>query len=643
VITLAAFWGMWHNQFVNYDDNEYILGNPNVVTGLSGANLAWAFNAGYCGNWHPLTWMSHMLDCQLFGVNPAGHHAMNLILHIANTILLFLVLFRMTRARWRSAFVAALFTVHPLHVQSVAWAAERKDVLSTFFWMLTIGAYVLYTEKPNWKRYSLTAAAFVLGIMAKPMVVTLPLVLLMLDYWPLRRSGQSSVISDQSGDRARGAAVKRVLEKAPLFALSAGCAVITYIAQKRGEAVSTLELVPLGMRIENALVSYVSYILKMLWPSNLAVLYPHPMRLLPVWQVLGAVVVLAGITAFVFRTRNSRPYLFTGWLWFVVTLIPVIGIVQVGSQAIADRYTYVPLVGLFMMVAWGVPELIRKGETERSTPNTHTLAPPDSHTILLAATSLIIVVVLRVCTHMQVGYWKDNLTLFRHAIECTRDNYVMHNSYGLALADAGRADEAKAQYEESLRIRPAYVSARIDLGIALSDEGKLNEAVAQFKQAIEIDPNYADSYFSLGLALEMMKDIPGAARQYEKAIKLKPDHTKAHINLGRILLASGHIDEAMSHFQDALRADPLAVEARSNLAAALYDKHDFAGSTREYREVIRVKPDHGPAHSNLAILLFVQGDYAGSWSEVRLAETYGSPVEPRFLAALARKMPDPGM
>jgi tetratricopeptide (TPR) repeat protein len=575
-----------------------------------------------------------MLDCTLFGLNPAGHHAINLALHITNTILLFLVLLKMTKSRWQSAFVAALFAVHPLHVESVAWAAERKDVLCTLFWILCTMAYVLYVDHPNRRRYLLVAGVFALALMTKPMAVTLPFVLLLLDFWPLRRL-------------QRGFA-RLVLEKVPLFVLSVASSIVTIIAQSRGMSLRPLELIPIGVRIENALVSYVTYILKMVWPRNLAVLYPHPLQLLPVWQVLGAFVLLAGITFVVVRERDRRPYLIAGWLWYIITLIPMIGLVQVGYQALADRYTYVPLLGVFIMIAWGISDLPRKREREKGRngdpqfPNTHPQTPYTPGLPLVVA-SIVVVVVLASCTHTQIGYWHDDLSLFGRAVECTKNNYLMHNLFGLALEDAGQVEEAMGQYNEALRIWPDYVAARLNLGIELAERlNRPKEAIQQFQIAIKADPDNADSYYNLGVVLYQINDVRGAAAQFEKAIQLKPNDIKTQTNLGQVLLASGRTDEAIRHFQSALQIDASSIDARLSLAEALSNKHDIAGAVLEYREVIRMKPDCGAAHSSLATLLFTQGDYAGAWSEVHLAQKYGSPPESGFLTALSQKMPDPG-
>lgn len=624
-ITLLAFWGIWGNQFVNFDDNKYIFENPNVQTGLTGTGMIRAFNVGYCSNWHPLTWMSHMLDYSMFGQNAGGHHAVGLIFHIMNSILLLLVLKRLTKSVWKSVFVAALFAVHPLHVESVAWAAERKDVLSTFFWMLTMGAYALYAERPSVKRYLPVALFFALGLMAKPMLVTLPFVLLLLDFWPLRRMGT---------DRKDGGSAvigRLITEKLPLHALAVGSSVLTFIAQRRGDAVSSLELVPLNLRVENALVSYAGYLIKMLYPRNLAVMYPFPMHEIPVWQMAGAALVLIGVSVLAVRTRRSHPYLLFGWLWYVGTLVPVIGLVQVGSQAMADRYTYIPLIGLFIAIAWGISAIAG----EKTTGGRHPRAVP------LSIAAGVTVVVLMVLTHVQVGYWHDNLSLFRHAVECTQNNYMMHNSLGLALDEAGKPEEALAEFRKSVEIAPTYVSGRLDLGIALSEQGRLDEAIPHFDEAIRDNPNWADSHFNLGRALEAKGNVQGAIEEYTKAIELKPNHEEAHINLGNILSINGNPDEAIKHYDAALQVNPLSVTAHTNMATALARKHDMNGAIREYREAIRIKPDCGVAHSNLAILLYYQQDYAESWKEVHQAQNYGETINPKFVMTLSAKMPEP--
>jgi hypothetical protein len=461
LLTAAAilvFWQVSHCDFIDYDDPSYVTENIHIHNGVTKKAIWWAFTTGYASNWHPLTWMSHMVDVQLFGLKPGWHHLTNLLFHIANTLLLFSVLHRMTKARWKSAYVAALFAIHPLHVESVAWVAERKDVLSTFFWMLTMAAYISYVENlPVFRlkfsvirfrssviRYSAVLIFFALGLMSKPMLVTLPFVLLLMDYWPLKRFEQQRVatgthteakpvsVDKRKGKSSRNQTVQTTVkkekpandkyqwavirpllwEKLPFFALAAISSIITFIAQQKGGAVKTLVAFPLDVRIANALPSYIIYIAKMLWPYNLAVYYPHP-GLWPFWQVLGAVFLLGATTLTVIRTAKRFPYLVVGWLWYVGTLVPVIGIVQVGSQALADRYTYIPLIGLFIMAVWGIPELLRYWRYGKET---------------LFVSSALILPCLFVVTWIQTGYWRNSITLCDHALNVTSNNVAILNN-----------------------------------------------------------------------------------------------------------------------------------------------------------------------------------------------------------------------
>ncbi|NIQ87873.1 MAG: hypothetical protein GWN93_01765, partial [Deltaproteobacteria bacterium] len=405
-----------------------------VHKGLTRESFIWAFTTTDEANWHPLTWLSHMVDCQLYGLNPAGHHLTNVLLHSASTVLLFLILLGMTGSRWRSALVAALFALHPLHVESVAWVAERKDVLSTLFWMLTLWAYLAYTKRPERKRYLLIIVAFTLGLMAKPMLVTLPFVLLLLDYWPLKRielgqsasglpaANQPSTIAEKPGAQA----FRLLLEKTPLFVLTAASSVVTFVVQKSEGAVGALEVYPLKIRVANALVSYVSYIIKMIWPQNLAVFYPHPGQSLPMWQAVAAGILLVLISIAVIRAGRRQPYLPVGWLWYLGTLVPVIGLVQVGAQAMADRYTYVPLIGLFIMAAWGVPELMKKWHHRR---------------VALVVSAALVLFALMTCARLQLRHWKNSIALLSHAHAVTAKSYLVHNNLGSALNELGKYDE----------------------------------------------------------------------------------------------------------------------------------------------------------------------------------------------------------
>ena len=528
VLTIATYWRVAGNEFISYDDDIYVYGNHHVQEGITPKSLKWAFNIGFASNWHPLTWISHMVDCRLFGPKPMGHHLVNVVFHVLNTALLMLVLMRMTGSLRRSAFVAGLFAVHPLHVESVAWIAERKDVLSAFFWLLTMGAYVLYSEKPSIKRYVPVIVLFALGLMAKPMLVTLPFVLLLLDYWPLKR--------DRRWPRL-------VLEKTPLLVLSAASCVLTFIAQSRGGAVGKFDVYPAGIRIANAMVGYTAYLWKMIWPAKLAILYPHPGDTLPIWKAAVSAVLLIAVSGLVFYFRRKRPYLAVGWLWFLGTLVPVIGLVQVGHQAIADRYTYLPLVGLFIMIAWSTSDLTskkgRKGEGE-----------------MLFSIACLAIIVLAAMTYTQLGYWKTSRSLFEHALACTSRNYVMEDSLGQALAREQNYADAARHHEAALKIQPDYAPAHCNLAIILANEGKLNEAVAHFRKAMQFSPREPMMHFNLAVALEMQGKIEEAVAEYRTCAAGKPDNAIVYYNLGVALEKLGRLGEAADEYRWALEIDP---------------------------------------------------------------------------------------
>ena len=578
ILTVAAYWQVLGNGFVDYDDDEYVYANKNLQQGITLQGLKWAFNVGYAGNWHPVTWMSHLVDYRLFGTEPMGHHAVNLLFHILNAILLLLVLSRMTGSVWRSAFVAALFAVHPLHVESVAWISERKDVLSAFFWLLTMGAYVLYSEKPSVKRYLPMLVLYALGLMAKPMLVTLPFVLILLDYWPLGRLG-----------KGKNSVRRLILEKLPLFALAVGSSVLTMIAQRRGEAVADFGDLSLGVRIANAVVSYAAYMYKMFWPAKLAFFYPHPTESLSTGTVALAVLLLAGISVLVLRFARSRPYLAFGWLWYLVTLLPVIGVVQVGKQAMADRYTYVPLIGLFVMIAWGIPRLRRGWEA-------------------VGAGAALVVGVFAACAWIQVGYWHDSVALFRHAIDVTEGNYL----------------------------------AEMNLGFVLGKQGKLDEAVERLNEALLIRPDWDRAYYNLGVVLAKQGDVEGAIGAYQEVLRVNPSFSAARANLVNLLVQAGRTDEALAIGQADSGTGAGAAELHFNMGCTLEQQGKLDDALKEYQEAIRLKPDFGLAHNNLAVNYFFRGDYAKAWEEVHLAQQCQTTVNPGFLQALAEKMPDPG-
>jgi len=544
--TVAVYSRVRDHEFVNYDDGPYVYENPHVQAGLTGEGVKWAFTATHLYNWHPLTWLSHMLDCQLYGLDSGKHHITSLLFHAANTVLLFLVLRRMTGALWRSVFVAALFALHPLHVESVAWVSERKDVLSTLFWLLTMLAYVRYAEKPCPARYVPVLVLFALGLTAKPMLVTLPIVLLLLDYWPLGRVERELSVA---GTKV-GAYWKLVREKLPLFALAAASSVITYLVQRYGGAVKTLEQFTPGARVGNAFVAYVKYIGKMFWPRALAPFYPHPGSALRPWQVVAAVLVLVSVSALVYRLTRRHRYLGMGWAWYVVTLIPVIGILQVGTHEMADRYTYVPLVGLFVMVAWGVPELVARWRYRR---------------VGLGVSAVAALSVLTVLTWHQVGHWRDSVTLFEHALRVTSNNALAHTNLGHALIEQGRTDEAVDHLTKAVTIQPGYVKARTNLGIALAGQGRLEDAAAHFSEALARDPDNVDAHYNMGVAMIKQGNLRAAASHFSDVLRIKPDDADAHFSLGAILMAEGKSAKAAAEFEEVLRLRPEHDRARKYL------------------------------------------------------------------------------
>jgi hypothetical protein len=509
LVVFAAFWPVVGHDFVGFDDERYVTGNRHVQGGLSSAGLLWVWTSFHAANWHPLTWISHMLDWQLYGGEPMGHHLTSLLLHALNTLLLFLLLERMTGATGRSLLVALLFAIHPQHVESVAWIAERKDLLSTLFWLLAIGAYLRYVRSPGIGRYALVAALFVLGLLAKPMLVTLPFTLLLLDYWPLERGSRLWPL---------------LREKLPLLALSVLSSVVTLAAQRAGGAVASLDLYPAGVRLSNALVAYATYLWRTLWPAGLALPYPHPGTNPALWKLTASVTLLAALTYLAWHTRRSRPYLLVGWLWFLGTLVPVIGLVQVGPQALADRYTYVPLIGVFVMVAWGIRPAVTRSSTTEST------TPMRRDTGLLALTCLI-VPLLTVTTWMQLRHWRDDEALTRRALNVTRNNAVAHNQYGLVLVRSGQAADAVEHYREAIEISPRFAEAHNNLAGALTELTRDDDALEHYRTALQLKPAYPEARLNLGVALAKRNQLDDAIEQFEEALRLRPDYGKAHANL----------------------------------------------------------------------------------------------------------------
>ncbi|MGA3206604.1 MAG: tetratricopeptide repeat protein [Syntrophales bacterium] len=614
---LVAFWQVKNNNFVNFDDPRCTTENLHIQSGLNLEFLKWAFTTSHAGYWQPLTWLSFVMDYQLFGLKAGGYHIVNLLLHTVNSLLLFLILNRMTHALWKSTFVAALFALHPLHVESVAWVAERKDVLSTFFWMLTMGSYVFYVQRRELKSYLLTLFFFALGLMAKPMLVSLPCVLLLLDYWPLGRlrfnhsldvpkiseskkeKNQARKISALAkGKEVTPAEQSRFLqrlwpiirEKIPFFALSAISSIVTAIGQQKVGAMEALEILPIGARIGNALISYIRYIGMTIYPHGLAVFYPHggtPSS----WEVFLAAAFILIATLIIIRWAAKMPYLAMGWLWYLGTLVPVIGIIQVGMQSMADRYTYIPIIGLFVATAWAVPDIARNWRYRQ---------------YILITGAVIVLLALMFSTWTQVKYWQNSITLFEHAIQVTDNNYLAHNNLGVALSDAGKREEAIAHYREAIRIKPSYENAYFNLGNNLSAQGRTDEAVLCYQEALRLRPNYAKAYNNLAALLISKKMFKEAIGQYQEALKTDPTNSGTHYNLGVAWMSIDHFEDAIGQFQEAVRINPRFIEAHNALGIALARSGKTGEAIDHFREALWLKPNYVPARNNLQMALEVQ-------------------------------------
>lgn len=526
LVTFIAYEPLRHNDFVDYDDDIYVTNNPTVQSGLNLKSLIWAFSRPHIANWHPLTLLSHMMDCQLFGLNPFWHHLTSLFFHIANTLLLFWIFNKMTGLVWPSAFTAAAFALHPLHVESVAWVAERKDVLSGFFWMLTIVAYIRYTEHRCVGRYLFVFFAFGLGLMAKSMVVTLPFVLLLLDYWPLDRL------------RWERQNIRRLItEKIPLFILTLFSGIIAFISQHGARTSELLVDVSLSGRISNAIISYLTYILKTFYPTRLAVLYPHPGNNISAYRIIVALIILVVIsTGVIYMVRRCR-YLVVGWLWYLGTLVPVIGFVQIGLQAMADRYTYLPSIGLFIMVAWGGTELLAKWRYRR---------------LGFAIVAGLALVGMLVCTRLQLRHWRNSETLFKHAISVTENNFTMHYNYGKILSDMNRFEEALVHFNQTLQINPRDYDARNNKGLALLDLKKYDEASLCFKDALTLRPGHYETILNMGLVMARQGKFNQAVKHFNTVLEMKPYWPRVHYNLGLALTQIGRLDDAFRHLTKAL-------------------------------------------------------------------------------------------
>jgi tetratricopeptide (TPR) repeat protein len=582
VLVVAVYAPVRHYGFVSFDDPIYVSENPQVADGFTWPAIRWAFTAGHAGYWIPVTWLSYMADVQVGAGTAGGHHAINVILHALNAVLLFGLLRRTTRATGPSLFVAALFAVHPLHVESVAWITERKDVLSTLFMMLAVWAYVGYVQGPSVARYALVTAAFLCSLMAKPIVVTLPLVLLLLDVWPLRRREAAG-----GGQEAmQWLALAR--EKVPLVALALACGIITFLAQRGGGAVAGLEKVGPLLRITTALQGYVTYIFKTIWPNSLAIFYPYsPTVRLP--ATAAALLGLTALSVFVLRFWRTHPFLAVGWFWYLITLMPVVGFLQAGMQGIADRFTYVPLIGLFMMIAWGVPALFpawRRG---------------------LAVVAVFVVLICGALARAQVETWKDDYTVWQHALTVTPDNFLAHNSLGRLLYPQGRTGEAAWHFSEAVRLAPDFPDAHNNLAMILSAQGRLDDAIAQYREAVRLKPT-GEELTALAAALARRGDFDEALDRAAEAVRLKPELAEAHYNLALTLTRVGRIDEALDHYAEARRLKPGLADVHVGLAATLVQKGRPDQAIVEYREALRLNGRLAEARHGLGLALMRQGN-----------------------------------
>jgi protein O-mannosyl-transferase len=627
-ITVIVFAPIRQHDFVSWDDPYYVTENANVRAGLTWHGVAWALTTADMFYWHPMTWLSHMLDVELYGLNAGGHHLTSLFLHIASTLLLFGLLHRVTGAPGRSALVAALFAVHPLHVESVAWVAERKDVLSTFFWMLTMWAYVSYVRKPGWGRYLAVLALFALGLAAKPMLVTLPLALLLLDVWPLGRI--SLAVEPSNGSQPAFAPnqwslfARLVGEKVPLIALAVTSAAVTFVSQLRVGAVQEIGTLSFESRVANALESYVAYIGKMVWPSRLAPFYPYP-RSLSWWLAGAALLALAGASFAALRMGRRHPYVFVGWFWYLTTLLPVIGLVQAGGQSMADRFTYVPLIGLFLIVSWGIPDLLARW--------------PHRH-IALQTAATVAILACAATARAQVQHWKDSLALWEHTAEVTTENDLAHAKLGALLAKAGRTSEAIAHYTEAARIvdsrgstagtvprgRPKdyYDSASLHnrIGLLLAPQGKIAEAHAQFVLAVRFDPHNAEAHANLGLALEQQGKTTEAIAHFAEAVRLQPDAPELHVQLATALEHEGQLDQAIREGEEAVRLGPDTADWHYDLALALARRGDTEKAVGHLQTALTLNPqpaDAGEWHYNLGVMLYRQARTAEAIQHVETA------------------------
>ena len=615
IATFIAYMQVLKYGFItSFDDTKYLTSNWNIKAGLTKESIVWAFSTSYAANWHPLTWLSHMLDYELFGMKPFGHHLTSLIFHITNTVLLFGVLLKMTGALWRSALVAVLFALHPLNVESVAWVAERKNVLSTFFLLLTLWAYVKYVDKKNAGNYLLVVLFLALGLMSKPMLVTLPFVLLLLDFWPLKRFSKVRP-------------TRLILEKVPLFILIIGSCVATFIAQRSGGAMRSSEFSSLYFRIANALVSYFEYLRNMLWPSGLSVFYPHPGAALPIWKPIACTILLVAITIWIVKGIRRAPYLAVGWFWYLGTLVPVIGIVQVGEQAMADRYTYVPLIGIFIALAWSLPEHIkpRKGK-------------------FLPVLSGIVISLLIALTWIQVSHWKNSITLFKHAINVTDTKYLGVATLHAFMADAyhreGELDTAISGFKKSLDLDPANLYSLNNIAATLAEQGNLKEGLSYARKLTRLHPDYVPGLITMGNILEETGKLDQAQKYYEQVLKRDSDSFENYLNLANILYRKGNLKGAIPHYKKVIILNPNLLEAHYNLGNIFGQLDQPIDAKKEFEQAIRCDKNQPMPHYGLGVIELQAGNYLKAIEAFEQALRLNPELDQarRFLAQASEKI-----
>jgi tetratricopeptide (TPR) repeat protein len=594
VLTLFVYWPLQNFEFVNYDDMTYVVYNYQIQNVLTCRGIIKEFTDTHTGHWHPLTMLSHALDWQLFGEKAGGHHWTNLIIHIFNTILLFLLLNYMTGAIWRSAAVAALFAIHPINVESVAWIAERKNVLSTFFWILTMLFYAWYARQPSWKRYLPVFLCFVLGLMSKPMLVTLPFVLLLMDFWPLKRMAFGDLATDPSNPSGRKEKISfLILEKVPLLFMTCVSMVLTFYAAKSVGTIADFATVPLTQRLYNAVLSYVFYLKKLFWPTDLSLFYPIRGDI-SIQQALPAALLLIAVTVIVCKYSKRYPYLAVGWFWYLGTLVPVIGIVQVGGQSMADRYAYIPFIGIFIAISWMVKDLILRGASQKIA--------------IVAVTIFLISLFFVTCN--QVGYWKNSFSLYERALQVTERNGIAHVGMGNELIKLKRIDEAIAHFHAAININPrdpANYFAFASLGYALSLQNKKAEAIAALKQALTINPNLDGAYLKIGHIYFETGRVDEAILQYKKAIALKNNDPRYHSILGNAYIRKGKTEEAIKEFKEATRIQPTNEWAHNNLGMLFMTQGEIDEATKHFEETIKINPLFANAHYQLSMIMKKKG------------------------------------